>query len=243
MKAFFATLLFVIAFASTQANSIFIESLREKLTLNTWLQADANEWTGFNLMMEFQNNGQVRIVCSQAGEWPALGNYNWNLSEEADYAVLTLRDAQQVLRYALRPSADGIDLVPFQSEFRSVVHLRLGAEVNPLILARKQQALQGAWENTMSNDSDFQDLRFNADGTFSRRYSNKNATATFTEYGRWSLSQDGEYLIMLPHDSDQIEYAKVCMLNGDELVFELLQHSKGHLMPKKEAKKAFFNKL
>jgi hypothetical protein len=243
MKAFFVTLLFVITFGSAHANTTFVESLREKLTLNTWLQADANEWTGFSLMMEFQNNGQARVVCSQSGEWPALGSYSWNLSEEADYAVLTLRDAQQVLRYALRPSTSGIDLVPFQSEFRSVVHLRLGAAVNPLLLARKQQTLQGAWENAMSNQSDFQDLRFNADGTFSRSYSNKNATAVFTEYGRWSLSQDGEYLIMLPHDSDQIEYAKVALVNNDELVFEQLQHSKGHLLPKKEAKKLFFNKL
>jgi hypothetical protein len=243
MKAFFTTLLFVLAFGSTHARSTFIETLREKLTLNTWLQADASEWTGFSLMMEFRNNGQARVVCNQPGEWPALGYYDWQLNEEADYAVLTMRDGQHVFRYAMRTSQEGLELVPLQSEMRSTVRLRLGATVNPLLLARKQQALQGAWENAMSNENDFQDLRFNADGTFSRSYSNKNATAVFTEYGRWTLSQDGEYLLMLPHDSDHIEYAKVALINNDELVFEQLQHSKGHLLPRREAKKMFFNKL
>ena len=63
------------------------------------------------------------------------------------------------------------------------------------------------------------------------------------ETGRWMLSKCSDFIILMPHDSDTLEYAKVRLISADEMVVEQLVVTKGSLVVNQEIKNMFFNKL
>jgi hypothetical protein len=86
-------------------------------------------------------------------------------------------------------------------------------------------------------------LRFNVDGTYALSWGVINTSAKVREAGRWMLSKCSDFIILMPEDSDTLEYAKVRLISADEMVVEQLVVTKGSLVVNKEVKNMFFNKL
>lgn len=247
MKTLFSALLMICLLTSAMASQLTTEELRSNLITNTWRETDANEWTGFGLMMEFHDNGVATIINNTHLEWPAMARYSWSVDLQRETPVLSFRDyTGSTHRYSVIQTARGLDLLPFDSETRTVIHLSYGNRISTQLWTKNQQALLGAWENTIAAtdaNSQVPQLRFSADGTYSLSWGRSNATPQERESGRWMLSKCSDFIILMPHDSDTLEYAKVRLVSGDEMVVEQVVVTKGSLLVRKEVKNMFFNKL
>jgi hypothetical protein len=247
MKALFSAL-FMICFLSTaQSSTLSAEQLRSNLVANTWHEPNPQEWTGFSLMMEFGDNGIATVINNTHAEWPAMARYTWSIDVQRETPVLTFRnEAGSSFRFTAIQTPQGLDLLPFDAEMRTVIHLHYGKNITPAQWHKTQQTLLGAWENTLGatqSNSQVPQFRFNADGTYSLLWGESNRSPQERETGRWLLSKCSNFIIMMPHDSDTLEYAKVRLISADEMVVEQMVVSKGSLMLKNEVKNLFFNKL
>jgi hypothetical protein len=247
MKILFLSLLFVFTLKPAFAGVLSAEQLRNSLITNTWCEADATQWTGFGLMMEFYDNGVANVINNTYAEWPAMARYNWSVDIKHENPVVTFRDyAGSSFQYTAIPTAHGLDLVPFASEMRSVIHLSYGKKVTPAQWNKNNQMLMGAWENTVlatQRDSKIPQLRFNNDGSYTLSLAPSNAAPMQKETGRWMLSKCSDFIILMPHNTDTLEYAKVRLISADEMVVEQMVVTKGSLVVSKETKNMFFNKL
>ncbi len=247
MKILFSALLLTCLLNTAWAGPLTTEQLRSNLITNTWRETDANEWTGFGLLMEFNDNGIATVINNTHAEWPAMARYTWTVDLQRETPVLSFRDyTGSTFRYTAVQTLRGLDLLPFDSETRTVVHLSSGNRVNPLQWAKTQQTLLGSWENTIAAteaNSQVPQLRFNVDGTYSLSWGRINTSAQVREAGRWMLSKCSDFIILMPENSDTLEYAKVRLISADEMVVEQLVVTKGSLVVNKEVKNMFFNKL
>jgi hypothetical protein len=247
MKILFLSLLFVCTLKPAFAGVLSAEQLRNSLITNTWREADATQWSGFGLMMEFYDNGVANVINNTYAEWPAMARYNWSVDIKHENPVVTFRDyAGSSFQYTAIPTAHGLDLVPFASEMRSVIHLSYGKKVTPAQWNKNNQMLMGAWENTIlatQRDSKIPQLRFNNDGSYTLSLASSNAAPVQKETGRWMLSKCTDFIILMPHDADTLEYAKARLISADEMVVEQMVVTKGSLIVSKETKNMFFNKL
>ena len=247
MKILFSTLLLTCLLNTAWAGPLTTEQLRSNLITNTWRETDANEWTGFGLLMEFNDNGVATVINNTHAEWPAMARYTWTVDLQRETPVLSFRDyTGSTFRYTAVQTLRGLDLLPFDSEMRTVVHLSSGNRVNPLQWAKTQQTLLGSWENTTAAtavNSQVPQLRFNVDGTYSLSWGRINTSAQVREAGRWMLSKCSDFIILMPENIDTLEYAKVRLISADEMVVEQLVVTKGSLVINKEVKNMFFNKL
>lgn len=247
MKILFSALLLTCLLNTAWAGPLTTEQLRSNLITNTWRETDANEWTGFGLMMEFNDNGIVTVINNTRAEWPAMARYTWTVDLQRETPVISFRDyTGSTFRYSAVQTLRGLDLLPFDSEMRTVIHLSTGNRVNPVQWTKIQQTLFGSWENTIAvpaANSQVPQLRFNPDGTYALSWGVINTTAKVREAGRWILSKCSDFIILMPEDSDTLEYAKVRLISADEMVVEQLVVTKGSLVVNKEVKNMFFNKL
>ena len=144
MKSLFSSLLFVCLLNPVFAGVFSTEQLRNSLITNTWHETNVNEWTGFGLMMEFYDNGTATVINNTHAEWPSMARFNWSVDLLSDVAVVTFRDNNGMLfRYTSIPTAQGMDLLPFQSEIRAVVHLKYGNRVTAAQWNKNHQTLMG----------------------------------------------------------------------------------------------------
>lgn len=247
MKTLFSALLMICLLTAASAGQLTTEELRSNLITNTWRETDANEWTGFGLMMEFHDNGVATIINNTHLEWPAMARYTWSVDLQRETPVISFRDyTGSTFRYSVIQTARGLDLLPFDSETRTVIQLSYGTRINSQQWSKNQQALLGSWENTIAAtaaNSQVPQMRFNADGTYSLSWGRNNTLPQERESGRWMLSKCSDFIILMPHDSDTLEYAKVRLVNSDEMVVEQVVVTKGSLLVQKEVKNLFFNKL
>ncbi|HPH17701.1 MAG TPA: hypothetical protein PLE32_02960 [Haliscomenobacter sp.] len=247
MKTLFSALLFVCFLNASFAGVLSVEQLRNTLITNTWRETDTKEWTGFGLMMEFHDNSVATVISNTHAEWPAMARYNWSVDLQRENPVITFRDYSGLsYRYTAVQTPRGLDLLPFDAEMRPVIHLSYGNRVTTAQWSKTQQTLFGAWENTVAAtnvNSQIPQLRFNSDGTYAFLIGLSNKASMERETGRWMLSKCSDFIILMPHDSDTLEYAKVRLISADEMVVEQLVVTKGSLVVNQEIKNMFFNKL
>lgn len=247
MKTLFSALLSLSLITSLWANSTTAEQLRTELIANSWHETNSSEWTGFGLMIEFHDNGVATIINNTHAEWPAMARYTWSVDQQRESPVVTFRNyLGSSFRYTIVSTERGLDLLPFESEIRPVIHLSYGKRLSQQQWNKNYQTLLGAWENTLAAttaSSQVPQFRFNPDGTYFVSWGQNNALPKVQESGRWMLSKSSDFIILVPHDTDTLEYAKVRLISADEMVVEQLIVTKGSLVVNREVKNVFFNKL